>query len=182
MPAVKATAPDAAADGGDKSLPDPTSGAKAVLAGVLVIAFILTVVANAAGWSASPFKPSADKTANFGLFAGFYVAAQVIERLMEFITPFLPWPGWTLPHSLKPADAAGAVAANSAAALKTVTAVYLKADRVLVALGVASLLGVAASFFLVSTSCKPLVCRRQERSIPSSLGSPSEQVQSRSMI
>src|SRR6478672_7971130 len=88
---LKATAPDATAAGGDASLPDATRLAKLALLALLLLAFGLAILANAAGWSAHPFTPSADGTANFALFAGFYVAAQAIERLMELVAPLLPW-------------------------------------------------------------------------------------------
>jgi hypothetical protein len=138
MPRINATAPENVAGEGDKSLPDPTSTAKWLLAGLLVAAVALAIVANAAKWTATPFRPAKDQAAEFALFAGFYVAAQVIERLMELVSSFLPWPGWKTPNDL--------LVGLDAAEKKTVTASYLKADRATVALGVTTILGVVASF------------------------------------
>ena len=137
MPTLNATDPQTAPEGGDKTLPDPSQGAKWVLGMCLVVALGLAIVANAAGWTAPAFEPAAKKTADFALFAGFYVAAQVIERLMELVAPFLPWPGWKAPA----ADATSAKPAQ-----ESVAAAHLKADRAAVALGATALLGVAASF------------------------------------
>lgn len=138
MPQVNATSPENVADEGDKGLPDPTTAAKCVLAGLLAAAVVLAIVANAAKWTATPFRPAKEQTAEFALFAGFYVAAQVIERLMELVTSFLPWPGWKAPKA--------PLERLNNGAEKTVTASYLKADRATVALGVATILGVMASF------------------------------------
>lgn len=138
MPKVKATSPENVAGEGDKSLPDPTSNAKLALAGLLAAAVVLAIVANAAKWTATPFRPAKEQTAEFALFAGFYVAAQVIERLMELVSSFLPWPGWKAPGNL--------TEGLSATEAKTVEAAYLKADRATVALGVTTILGVLASF------------------------------------
>ncbi len=144
---LKATAPTATAAGGDTSLPDATRLAKLVLLALLLLAFGLAILANASHWTARPFTPSKDQTANFALFAGFYVAAQVIERLMELVAPLLPWFWWTLPATLKLNDpndpGSGSLPPE---AVKSVTAAQLKADRGAVALGVTTLLGVAASF------------------------------------
>ncbi len=138
MPQITATGPENVSDGGDKGLPDPTTAAKCVLAGLLAAAVALAIVANAAKWTATPFHPAKEHAAEFGLFAGFYVAAQVIERLMELGTSFLPWPGWKAPQA--------PLEGLSNPAKRTVTASYLKADRATVALGVATILGVVASF------------------------------------
>jgi hypothetical protein len=83
---------------------------------------------NEFGWTNQPFTPSATAAATFALFAGFYVAAQVIERLMQLISPFIPW--WPPPTS---------------ATTPAVRAAHTKADRGTVALGIAAVLGVGAS-------------------------------------
>lgn len=138
MPDIQATSPEKVADEGDKSLPDPTTAAKCVLAGLLAAAVGLAIIANTAKWTGTPFRPAKEGSAEFALFASFYVVAQVIERLMELVTSFLPWPRWKPPTAL--------LADLSSEATKTVTASYLKADRATVALGVATILGVTASF------------------------------------
>jgi hypothetical protein len=128
---VKATTPDPSGPkGADSTLPDPTLYAKWVLFGLIVIAALLAVAMN--GWWHStkpPFEPSSDNNANFTLFAGFYVAAQVIERLIEVVSPLFPPLNW-LPSDI---DDGAAKAA------------HLKADRAAYVLGVASVAGVAAS-------------------------------------
>ena len=112
----------------DTSLPDPTGKARFALLLLTVIAFVLAVVMNAAGWTGKAFSPAATSTANFALFAGFYAAAQVIERLMQLISPLVPF--WNpAPGATDPA----------------VKAAHVKADRGPVVLGVAALFGVAAS-------------------------------------
>ncbi len=111
---------------GDKSLPDPTGAAKWSLVGLLVAAAVASVVLNMLGWTTHAFKPAQDVTADFALFAGFYVAAQVIERLLEVVSPLLPF--WNMPG----ADEASKVA-------------HAKADRAVLLLGVATLAGVLAS-------------------------------------
>jgi hypothetical protein len=128
-PAATRAAGTASAGGaGDSSLPDPTSYGKLALGAFLVAALALAIIMQAADLTAKAFSPPSGVSTQFGLLAGFYVAAQVIERLMELITPFLPW--WK-----PPADVTD----------PTVKAAYTKADRGAVSLGIASLLGVAAS-------------------------------------
>ena len=133
---VKADAPTT--QNKDTSLPDPTATARWALGISIVIAFALAVAMNAFGWTQTPFKPSATATTDFALLAGFYVAAQVIERLMQLISPLLPW--WT-PYESTDAN--------------EIKAAHVKADRGAVSLGIASILGVAAScgfglFFLAA--------------------------------
>ncbi|GEM_PF-1254819 len=110
----------------DTSLPDPTSTAKGWLIGLLLLSVILSVVLNVLGLTSRAFVPSSDKTADFALFAGFYVAAQIIERLLEVIAPLLPF--WTPPGE----DEA-------------VKAAHTKADRATLVMGFATLAGVAVS-------------------------------------
>jgi hypothetical protein len=127
MPALEAApASNNPAEGGaDQSLPDPSGAARLALAVLLAAAIGVAVIMNAAGWTNQPFTPPKGDV-NFTLLAGFYVGAQIIERLMELVAPLLPaWP---------PAAATG-----------NVKAAHVKADRAKVALGVAAVLGVAAS-------------------------------------
>jgi hypothetical protein len=112
----------------DSSLPDPTSYGKLALAAFLLAALALAIIMPAADLTVKAFSPPSGVSTQFGLLAGFYVAAQVIERLMELVTPFLPW--WKPPGDVTD---------------PTVKAAYTKADRAAVSLGIASLLGVAAS-------------------------------------
>jgi len=117
-------------DGGDTSLPDPTSLARLFLLVCIVAAAVIAIVANAAGWATKAFEPAQVPAANFALFAGFYVGAQVIERLMELISPLLPF--WGLPEGMANAEAKVKVA-------------QVKADRAKAALGLALLAGVVLS-------------------------------------
>lgn len=112
----------------DTSLPDPTARARWWLLGLIVLAFVVAVGMNALGWTGKPFTPAASSTANFALFAGFYVAAQVIERLMQLVSPLVPF--WK-PYKDTDTDA--------------VKAAHVKADRAPVLLGIAAVFGVAAS-------------------------------------
>lgn len=119
----------AEAGSGDTSLPDPSSTARWFLFGCLVAAFAVAVITDIAGWVTRPFEPSKAEVANFALFAGFYVAAQLIERLMELVSPLLPL--WKLPAGLGADEKARAA--------------QVKADRSKAVLGLATLAGVAAS-------------------------------------
>ena len=130
---IRATAAPAAeadpkAPKADASLPDPSTYARGWLLGMLVAALALAVVLNKLELTADEFKPAQAGAANFALFAGFYVAAQVIERLMELVTPLLPW--WDVPTDVTDPAAKAA---------------QIKADRSKAALGVATLAGVGAS-------------------------------------
>jgi hypothetical protein len=136
MAIIKAVAPTA--DNADTTLPDPTAKARWALLILIVSAFAIALVMNAAGWTGKPFSPAQNTTANFALFAGFYVAAQVIERLMQLVSPLVPF--WQ-PYADNDPD--------------PVKAAHLKADRAPTVLGIASVLGVAASggfglFFLTA--------------------------------
>jgi hypothetical protein len=136
MPEIKAVPPTG--DNKDEALPDPTALARWTGFALAGLALALAAVMNAFGWTAKAFLPAANPAANFALFAGFYVAAQVIERAMQFVSPLMP--PWR-PY-----------AATDTAAVKVA---HVKADRAPVVLGIASLFGVAAScgfglFFLAA--------------------------------
>lgn len=111
----------------DKSLPDPTYAAKVTLGVLLGCAVVLSILLNAFGLTSRAFVPAKEGVANFALFAGFYVAAQVIERLLEVVSPLLPF--WPPDPDDDPA----------------VQAAHTKADRAVIVLGLATLAGVAAS-------------------------------------
>jgi hypothetical protein len=136
---------------GDKSLPDPSGRAGVWAAVLLLLAVGLGVLVNWQEWTAKPFDPAQNAKADFALFAGFYVGAQVIERLMEFIAPVLPfgktekWLAKTQGPIPSPLPAAGFWSGTPEG--KAARAAQLKADRAKFALGVAAILGVAASGF-----------------------------------
>ncbi len=124
----------------DQSLPDASPRARWILAGLLVLAAAIAVVMNAAGWTGKPFVPPRGD-ANFSLFAGFYAAAQIIERVMELIVPLFPITVLDRARRVDPrADARVDARADDAARVAQV-----KADRAKIALGVAAVMGVAAS-------------------------------------
>ena len=106
--------------------PDPTRQAKIALYALLALSVLAAIVLNAAGLTNKPFDPALAKDANFALLAGFYIGAQVIERLLEPIAAVMPpWdpPGTTDPEKLA----------------------HTRADRAAVMLGIATLAGVAVS-------------------------------------
>lgn len=136
----KTTAPPGGGDppaGSDTSLPDPTKFGKWALAGMLLVALAVAVIWNCFGHTGAPFAPADDEAANFALFAGFYAAAQVIERLLELVSPTLPW--WEVPEP--PVLEGEATKVQKA----TAKASQVKADRAAAAHGIAAVLGVAAS-------------------------------------
>jgi len=152
---IKATPPSKTADpgasdtsssGGDTSLPDPTKYARWFLAAGLAVGAGLAIILNLTGWVTRPFTPSSGQgTANFALFAGFYVAAQVIERLLEFVSPQLPLARWGPP--VPPGDLTDGQ--------RTVLAAQIKADRGAWTHGLAVVFGVGSSaafglFFLTA--------------------------------
>jgi hypothetical protein len=140
--------PPAGAEG-DKSLPDPTERAARWAAGSLLVAAGLALLINGMEWTAAPFDPAKESAANFALFAGFYVGAQVIERLMEFVAPALPYgdPGDWLAASFPKTDHRFDEFWKLTPEAQAARSAQIKADRAKVSLGVAAILGVAASGF-----------------------------------
>lgn len=129
MKTGKVTATEPVAGKADNTLPDPTNVAKWTLFGLAVVAVLLAIILNVAG--ATPkelFEPADIKEANFALFAGFYVAAQVIAAVLLVIGPFLPFWG-------PPSDVEGAAA----------KAAQTKADRGVLLLGLGAVGGVVLS-------------------------------------
>lgn len=124
---IDASSPLGAVTAGDSSLPDPSIPARVLLVILCLIAAALAWVANASGWTNRPFEPARARAADFGLFAGFYIAAAVIERGGELIAPVLP--PWTF-------EGVGGAAATA----------HTKADRALLMIGVSYVLGVCLSF------------------------------------
>jgi hypothetical protein len=143
-PATPAATPGGAAPtaGGaatptDTSLPDPTKVAKWALVAMLLVAAAVAVIWNNVFHAGVPFDPAKEGAANFALFAGFYVAAQIIERLLELISPELPV--WNVPEPPDPTKTA------TAEQKATAKAAQVKADRAFAAQGLATVLGVVAS-------------------------------------
>lgn len=124
----------------DSSLPDPTLPAALITLVLFVVAVVVALLFNWRGWTGKEFTPSKDTTANFALFAGFYVAAQVIERLMEFVTPALPF--------ASPTTCSGGRSGTPTRGSRTTRLQSQPTSRPTgqsLSLGVAAILGVAAS-------------------------------------
>jgi hypothetical protein len=114
----------------DNTLPDPTKLAKYGLGILVAVAILGVFVFDWLGIDPhQAFKPAHDQEANFALFAGFYVIAQLIVALMALVGPLLP--PWQPP---------GTVVGDAARAAQT------KADRVVLVLGISTVLGVAGSY------------------------------------
>jgi len=117
--------PAVPAESGDKSLPDPSSGARLWLFGGVVLAIGAAILMNSVlDWTSKEWVPP-NGDFNFALFAAFYAAAQIIERGMELVAPLLPAYTGTLTGDAKVAQA--------------------KADRAKETLAVASVAGVVVS-------------------------------------
>ena len=97
---------------------DPDSWVSALALGLLLASLGLSALASSAGWWHTPFTPSQKSTANFSLFAGFFVATQGIERLLE------------IPSAL----------------IRLGSADHVRANRAQIMLGIATLAGVIVSF------------------------------------
>jgi hypothetical protein len=128
---ITATPAETAPGGADNTLPDPTTTAKWSL---LLLGLLAVIAALALNWfKVTPppdqvFDPSADPVANFALFAGFYIVAQVIAGVLALVGPLLP--PWKPPSSLTD---------------EAVKAAQTKADRSALLLGAGALLGVILS-------------------------------------
>jgi hypothetical protein len=123
----------------DTSLPDPSPQARTWAIRLLLAAGVLAVVLNKTEATTVLSDPAKTNTADFALFASFYIAAQVIERALELVSPLLP--PWPAPAEVT--DPAARVA-------------HLKADRSVLLLGMGAVLGVGAScgfglYFLEAT-------------------------------
>lgn len=119
---------------GDASLPDPTPAARTVMVVLLIVGALLAWLLNSRGWTTKPFVPAQDATANFALFAGFYVGAQIIERVGEAVSPLVPF--WS-PPTMSPT---GTTPLDDAA-----QAAHTKADRAAIMHGITFVAGVGAS-------------------------------------
>ena len=115
--------PDPEQHAQDALLPDPSRTSMAWAAAFLAAAVVAALLADVTGIDHDPpFDPKALPEPGLAVFAGFVAAALVVERVMELLSPFVPW--WTLP---------------------TPRVEQKKADRGYTMIGVATLLGVLAS-------------------------------------
>lgn len=115
----------------DKTLPDPTNTAKRWLLGLALASVVAAWLLNLLGATPAKgqvFDPSNKEVANFALFAGFYIAAQVLAGVLLVITPLVP--PWEPPAVLTD---------------PTVRAAQTKADRGALLLGLGALGGVILS-------------------------------------
>jgi len=161
---ASSTQTDAAADTktADPNLPDASR--KAVIVSVIFVALavaaaILLDVTNAD--QDPPFDPNKVAAADLSLFAGFFLAAAAIERILELIAPALPFWDYRNKVAAKSFDDQARAAilrkakgnpGETDAALDTAKAAVIteainqkKADRGYAILGLATLLGVLAS-------------------------------------
>ena len=137
------------ADGAEKkpdpNLPDPSSTAVTWAIVFAVVAVVVAVGLDLTDWEQDPpFDPNDAKAADLSLFAGFFLAAAAIERVLELIAPALPW--WNYPEKAD-ADRVARRATRTEAEAATLDRAIAqkKADRGYAILGLAALLGVAAS-------------------------------------
>lgn len=117
---------------GDSTLPDPSPAAKWATLGIVIAAALAALVLNWLGLmrtGGDAVASSKDETANFALFAGFYVVAQVIAAVLGLVSPWLP------PWTPKVTDADS----------KTALAAQIKADRGALMLALAAFIGVFLS-------------------------------------
>jgi hypothetical protein len=90
------------------------------------------------------FDPKGKADADLAFFAGFFLAAQAIERILELFAPFVPF--WTIPTTVNIPVVESNVATTVSTDATTDDLInQKKADRGFVMLGLATLLGVAAS-------------------------------------
>ena len=122
---------------GDTSLPDPTAAARTVGLILSVLAVVAALLVNALDLTAKAFEPAKIKDANFALFAGFYVAALLIERAGELIAPHMP--PWDPPTNAPPAPG---TTKPGPALDGDARAAHVKADRGMIMLGVSFLFAV----------------------------------------
>jgi hypothetical protein len=135
-------------DGKDKkdpNLPDPSRSAYIWAITFLVLAIVVAVILDLTGGDQDPaFDPNKAKAADLSLFAGFFLAATAIERVLELIAPAIPW--WRYPGRAKQRELAEKPTRTEAEAATLDKAIQQKkADRGYTILGLAALLGVAAS-------------------------------------
>src|SRR4051794_10132772 len=76
-PEAPATPQQAASASADTTLPDPTLMAGLLTLGLFAVAVAIAIVLNWRKLTAEEFNPASNTAANFALFAGFYVGAQV---------------------------------------------------------------------------------------------------------
>jgi hypothetical protein len=115
--------PDPEQHAQDALLPDPSRTSMAWAAAFLAAGVVIALLADATNLDNDPpFDPKALPEPGLAVFAGFVAAAVIVERLLELLSPFVPW--WTPP---------------------TPRIEQKKVDRGYAMIGVAALLGVLAS-------------------------------------
>lgn len=126
------------------SLPDPSGTAKVLAFGLLAAVVGVALAVDALEWDRISFDPGEKTSADLAVFAGFFLASQVIERVLELVAPFIPF--WTIPVTRTVETVTGGEVHRTR---RDATADELvdqkKADRGFVMLSFAALLGVVAS-------------------------------------
>jgi hypothetical protein len=126
----------------DPVLPDPSGTAKFVTAVLIVGSLLVAFLVGDNGTKA--FDPKGKADADLAFFAGFFLAAQAVERILELLAPFVPF--WKIPTEVKtPVVEAGVVVEKPRSATTDDLIAQKKSDRGFVMLAVATLLGVSAS-------------------------------------
>jgi hypothetical protein len=150
-PATPATPPSQPGKGDDAketdaNLPDPSAKSKWWALRFLLVAVGLALFLDVTGWDNDPaFDPTKVKDADLAIFAGFFAAAAIIERLIELLGPFIPW--WDYPGK-DLADTAARPPKGTIPATDPLTQAAIaqkKADRGYTILTLAVLMGVVAS-------------------------------------
>lgn len=147
-PPGQATPTQGSPNGDDKKdpvLPDPSKSAFVWAILFMVLAVALAVLLDLTGWEQDPpFDPNKAKAADLSLFAGFFLAAAAIERVLELVAPAVPW--WKYPGRAKEEELTKlATRTEAQAAILDDAIQQKKADRGYTILGLSALLGVAAS-------------------------------------
>lgn len=133
--------------------PEPTTTAKVVSIGLLALAAggaLLTGLVDSLHQKDFFLPGKNESNVDLAFFAGFYVAAQAIERLMEPFARFLP-PAW---------NKAWSGYADKKPSKKLQIDAEKAADRAILMLGIATVIGVIASaslglYFLRALGAKP---------------------------
>jgi hypothetical protein len=130
----------------DAQLPDPSGIAK-LLALLLMLGTVVAAIAIGDNGT-KPFDPKGKADADLAFFAGFFLAAQAIERALELIAPFIPF--WTIPLEVEiptvtTIGAERQLTVETRASTRDELTAQKKTDRGFVMLSIGALFGVGVS-------------------------------------